>query len=596
MIVAMQKVTVFLSASNRDAALRRLRQLGILHVKPTVPVAGDSLIQLENQISAVERALHQIDISRTDSGATSPEPVDPGQLVTEILNLAEKKTKLAGELEKDREKQNWYRVWGRTCQAELAQLASHGVFVHLYSIDKAQQKRLPADKLILCLKEDKNRILIALLAGSKDELLDLKEEAVPAEDFLTVSDRIAAAEKEITGIDERLLQLVDYQPILKRHLVDLQRQHRFVSVRAGMGVAEDIVFIEGYCPTDTLEQFKKAAEQEAWGYITEDPSEPDDVPTLLRRPRWLNMVEPIFNFMGTLPGYHEYDISFWFLCFFSLFFAILVGDAGYGLVFLIGTLLFRRKHRQAAREPFILMYVLSGALIVWGAITGMWFGQETIARLPLFDRLIIDRIYSFSKKPDEVTRFLMYFTFLIGALHLTVGHLLNGMKKINSLQALAQVGWIGVVWGMFFLAGRLVLSNPLPSVTLYLIGGGALLIGSFDNYLKGHFWKGVGATVGNLPLSIIGSFGDVVSYLRLFAVGLAGSVVEVSFNNMALGGEGGLVKVIVAGLILIFGHGLNMILCLMSVIVHGIRLNMLEFSGHLGMQWTGKKYLPFREE
>jgi len=106
----------------------------------------------------------------------------------------------------------------------------------------------------------------------------------------------------------------------------------------------------------------------------------------------------------------------------------------------------------------------------------------------------------------------------------------------------------------------------------------------------------LGATIGNLPLSIISAFGDVVSYLRLFAVGMAGAVVEVSFNNMAIGdGVDNLLKGIIAVLIIIFGHGLNIVLCMMSVIVHGIRLNMLEFSGHLGMQWTGQKYEPFRE-
>ncbi|MFH1214573.1 MAG: V-type ATP synthase subunit I, partial [Candidatus Neomarinimicrobiota bacterium] len=355
------------------------------------------------------------------------------------------------------------------------------------------------------------------------------------------------------------------------------------------------VYLEGYCPEKNLNSFKDLAEKEGWGYLADDPDDPAEVPTLISKPRWLKMVDPIFSFMGTIPGYQEFDISFWFLSFFSLFFAILVGDAGYGLVFLIAAILLRRKHKQAPPEIFRLVYVLSGALIVWGAITGTWFGFETVARLPLFSALVVENVATFSKDPDKVSNFLMYFTFLIGAIHLTVGHALNGLKKINSPQALAQLGWIGVVWGMFFLAGKLVLSKPLPGIALNLILGGAILIACFDNYLKGHFWKGFGATIGNLPLSIISSFGDVVSYLRLFAVGLAGSVVEVSFNNMALTGVDNLLKGIIAVLIILFGHSLNIALCMMSVIVHGIRLNMLEFSGHLGMQWTGQKYEPFRE-
>ncbi|MFH1213645.1 MAG: hypothetical protein V1681_06130, partial [Candidatus Neomarinimicrobiota bacterium] len=356
------------------------------------------------------------------------------------------------------------------------------------------------------------------------------------------------------------------------------------------------VYLEGYCPEKNLNSFKDLAEKEGWGYLADDPDDPAEVPTLISKPRWLKMVDPIFSFMGTIPGYQEFDVSFWVLAFFSLFFALIVGDAGYGFIFMITAIILRRKNKQASPEIFWLVYILSGALIFWGAITGTWFGFETVARLPLFSSLIVDKVATFSKNPDQVSIFLMYLTFLIGAIHLSIGHILNGIKKINSLQSLAQLGWVGVVWGLFFLVCNLILSDPLPDIALHLIWIGAIMIACFDNYLKGHFWKGIGATIGNLPLSIISSFGDVISYVRLFAVGLAGVAVEDSFNNMALGGGvDNLLKGIIAILIIVFGHSLNIVLCMMSVIVHGIRLNMLEFSGHLGMQWTGQKYEPFRE-
>jgi V/A-type H+-transporting ATPase subunit I len=100
--------------------------------------------------------------------------------------------------------------------------------------------------------------------------------------------------------------------------------------------------------------------------------------------------------------------------------------------------------------------------------------------------------------------------------------------------------------------------------------------------------------MAELPLGVISSFSDIVSYLRLFAVGFATVVVAESFNNMALGGGiSGVLSGIAAVLILFLGHTLNILLGCMAVIVHGIRLNMLEFSGHLGMQWSGKKYEPF---
>jgi len=148
---------------------------------------------------------------------------------------------------------------------------------------------------------------------------------------------------------------------------------------------------------------------------------------------------------------------------------------------------------------------------------------------------------------------------------------------------------------MFFAAGKLVIGRHFPHFALYLLGGGILLILVFENFQK-NVLKGMLGTLTQLPLSVIGAFSDVVSYIRLFAVGYATVVVAESFNSMAVGdGINSLIGGLIAALILFFGHALNIILALMAVIVHGIRLNMLEFSNHLGMQWSGKEYKPFTE-
>lgn len=595
MIVPMKKLVVFARSSARDPALKKLRRLGVLHIKPTIAPVSDDLSQIEKNIAQTDHALEILG-NNTDQPNASFEAEAAFKTVTEILDLSAERQKITGDLEILNERLRWYSAWGKVTQNDLATLRENGIYLRLYAIDRNQAKQLPKDKLIQVVGQDNNRLYLALISESDEEQLEFKEEFIPETDYDTTARELAKAESRLTAINERLETLRAERENLKALRIELEKRQRWASVRAGMGVAEAVVYLEGYCPADNLQSVTNLADKEGWGYIVDDPDDPAEVPTLIRKARWLKMIDPIFNFMGTIPGYEEYDISFWFLAFFSLFFAMLVGDAGYGVLFLIIAILLRRKYKQAPAEPFWLVYVLSGSLIFWGSITGTWFGFETVARLPFFNSLVIDKVATFSKDPAQVTSFMMYFTFLIGAIHLSIGHILNGLKKINSPQALAQIGWVGVVWGMFFLAGQLVLSKPMPDFALYLLFGGAVLIAGFDNYLKGHFWKGLGATIGNLPLSIISSFGDVVSYLRLFAVGLAGSVVEVSFNNMAIGdGVDNLLQGIIAVLIIVFGHSLNIVLCMMSVIVHGIRLNMLEFSGHLGMQWTGQKYEPFRE-
>ena len=313
---------------------------------------------------------------------------------------------------------------------------------------------------------------------------------------------------------------------------------------------------------------------------------------MLRQPKWLMIVNPIFSFMGALPGYNELDISFWFLLFFSLFFGMLIGDAGYGLIFLLASFYFSKKMKNAPREPFILINVLSVATIIWGIISGNWFGFQKIGQLPFLNLMIIDQMDAFA---DANQMFIMYLCFFIAAIHLSVAHGISTVKYINSPVVIAELGWICVVWTLFFASGTLVLNKSFPGFMVVVFLVGVVMILLFANFQKNIF-KGMTTTLTSLPLDIISAFSDVVSYLRLFAVGYATVAVASSFNDMA--GELGFNSVLTSPLsagILLFGHSLNIILALMSVIVHGIRLNMLEFSGHLNMQWSGRPYAPFKE-
>ena len=112
----------------------------------------------------------------------------------------------------------------------------------------------------------------------------------------------------------------------------------FKKAAEGRGDFEKLSYLRGYCPLDKVNSLEKIAESEKWGLIVEDPSEQDNVPTLIRNPRWIEIIRPVFKMIGTIPGYKEVDISLWFLLFFSIFFGMLVGDAGYGLIFFIETL------------------------------------------------------------------------------------------------------------------------------------------------------------------------------------------------------------------------------------------------------------------
>jgi V/A-type H+-transporting ATPase subunit I len=296
----------------------------------------------------------------------------------------------------------------------------------------------------------------------------------------------------------------------------------------------------------------------------------------------LRPVQVVFDVTGLLPGYDEVDVSATFLLFLSLFFAMIVGDAGYGLVFLILTLAARRALRAAPPEPFRLLGIMSACTIVWGVLTGNVFGMT---RLPgVVSAARIDWLR------DE--RNVMLLCFLIGAVHLTVAHAWNAVRSIRTPQVLAQLGWICTTWTMFFVARDFVLGEPMPRQIVPLFVAGVAAVVLFMTPVRALKSEWPGHVM--LPLTLVSNFVDLVSYVRLFAVGTAGFAVAASFNEMALeGSRGGLLAAVLWAVILFFGHALNLLLAAMGVLVHGVRLNTLEFSSHIGMQWTGIPYRPF---
>jgi V/A-type H+-transporting ATPase subunit I len=356
---------------------------------------------------------------------------------------------------------------------------------------------------------------------------------------------------------------------------------------------EKFSLIQGFCPEQEVPKIISLAKKNNLGYLIETPSQDEEPPTLIKNPKWLTMVNPIFEFINTLPGYAEFDISAVFLLFFSIFFAMIVGDAGYGLLFFMATFFIRKKFKNIPPQPFHLMYVLSIATIVWGAISGTWFSFEQIAKLPVINSLVINKVNSFAK---ESQLFVMYLCFVIGVVHLTIGHIMKYIREINSVNSLTQLGWISILWGLFFLAGTLILNKPFPVFAKYLLIVGVTTVLIFSNFQK-NIIKGIALSFVDTFLGCTGGFSDIISYLRLFAVGSASVAIASSFNTMAIGGgTSNVIGGIIAAFIIFFAHALNITLSFLAVIVHGLRLNMLEFSGHLGMQWSGHKYEPFREE
>ncbi len=194
---------------------------------------------------------------------------------------------------------------------------------------------------------------------------------------------------------------------------------------------------------------------------------------------------------------------------------------------------------------------------------------------------------------------LMIFCFSLALLQLSIGHILAIIHN-KSLKALGDIGSIAMLFGMYFIILSLIASNearriPLVSFAVPVFAAGFVLNFVFASY-DGSVGRSVLESCKNIISVILGIanvFSDIMSYIRLWAVGLAGAAIASTINTMAGPMLGKLLFFIFGLVLIVFGHGLNLVLNTLSVLVHGVRLNTLEFSGHVGLTWAGSAYKPF---
>jgi V/A-type H+/Na+-transporting ATPase subunit I len=593
MIERMKKITILVSEQERKQFVAQLRKLGVLHVRNVGEPSSHEITFVEDRIDKIERLIAQI--SPYDAGRPDRRK---GGHERDVLSCADaasedqrNRLELEAHIERLEKDALWFEAWGGFDPADMAAAKDAGVNLRLYEVPKNRLRDLEREKVKIVGKKGDN-LLAALITLDPEDTLDYEEVSPPNMSPEALYGEIDKARAEIKNIEERMRERARGLVPIKECKRKLEKEAASLRVRFGMREEGKFAYLQGYCPVKLVDKIKSIQRRHGLGYLIEEPRDPEETPTLVTNPKWVEIISPVFQFMNTLPGYEEFDISLPFLVFFSLFFAMLIGDAGYGALFLVLTFLARRKFRTAAGQPFFLMYLLSTCTLIWGAITGTWFGSEAIQKLPLLRSLVVPQLNSFS---DTNQDFIMHLCFLIGAVQLSLAHIMKIVRGFNSLKVLSDAGWVMIVWGMYHAAQKFVLNVPFPAPAGWLLMAGGVLALVFSDPERGIL-KGMAATIINLPLSVIGSFSDVISYIRLFAVGMATVVVAESFNNMAMaGGMNSILSGLIAALVLFFGHALNIALGFMAVIVHGVRLNVLEFSGHLGMQWSGRKYDPFKE-
>lgn len=596
MIVPMKKVSVIVTDKNREASLEKLRELGVVHLEKR-DVSSDGLSKLLDRKTKIETVQGLLRSYQTDgsSGSLTGSTQEDRDLVTEVLVLSDERKNLQEQSVAYVKEKARIERWGDFRPAALKELTAQGVVLIPYNLPVKSYEALGKEQQFLVLSKDKSTVYgVAVGAEIAGEIpFPLPEYSLSELDKLNV-----AAQTRLSEIEKQLAALAAKKGSVDAELADLLQDIEFETAKVGMETTTEtpvefaVSWLVGYVPQDDTGSLKRAAAENGWALLVEDPGEQDNPPTLVKNNAFIRLIQPLFSMLGTVPGYREYDISLSYLLFFSFFFAMIFGDAGYGAILFVGALIFGVKSKKATGtipDGILLLGLLSLTTIAWGVLTGSFFAVK-------FDHPFFKPKIPFLETEQNIK----WICFIVGTGQLVLAHLKNIKRAFPAPVFLAQLGWLAMVLGLYFLVLNLVLSTtefPVPSFAIYLIGGGLGTFFIFSEQKGGNFLKNVVKSFSNfLPtfLSAVSSFSDIISYIRLFAVGLAGAAIASSFNDMAAGAlSSGPVGVVGGILILVLGHGLNLTMNALSVVVHGVRLNLLEYAGHLGMEWSGYAYSPF---
>lgn len=601
MIVPMKKAAVIIQEKDSDSALKISRRLGVLHLEPQRIPKSKEINEIQNDIVLVDTVL--LILSETEFKSRIEQPViedlpDWQAVSNHIIELKKRLEHLEQFSIDLKNTLSQWDNWGDFDTEKIHELAKKNIFIRFYRIPQKELKKLP-DNVSVKTIFNIDGIVNCLVVSREKRDIGFKEINLPVCGPEKMRLRIKEDNKVMESIEREIKKYEPYFNAFTRVKKNLIKGLEFHQALSGMAQEGRLAYLAGYVPYDKVNMLTDTAKREKWGLFITEPSEDDNVPVLLRNPKWVSLITPLFKLLEVVPGYHELDVSPLFLIFLSLFFGMIIGDAGYGTVYFLLTFLSMRKFggkvnpvRNSVpqcgisngvkdKTVFYLFFLFSSCAIIWGLSTGTVFGQQWYLikgfkpLLPILNE----------------TKFLMAFCFFLGAFQLSLAHCWQAIIKLPSLKALADAGFICLLWSGFFLAKMFILGDSFPVFGKGLVWAGILLVIFFTNPQKNMF-RGILEGVGVIALGLMGNFGDVVSYIRLFAVGLAGVAVADAVNTLAAGFGGNIIARII---ILAIGHTINIVLGPISVLVHGIRLNILEFSLlHGNVTWSGLAYRPLK--
>jgi len=617
MIVPMKKVFLIAQDKYRDESLMLLRSIGVLHLERKI-VSSDALTKLLEKKTKAENSLRILrPYEKTDKKSASMDKATrdmittADEIISKVLSLADERKGIQDNVSRLRREKSRLEEWGDFDSKDFPFIAENaGLKLFLYKLTRKAFEEIPSETRYIQLSGDKDFVRILVL---DNELSGRTPFSLSEYSCSQIDLQISDLDEQFLEIEKQLLNLFDSKDIIEDEIKSILSKIEFETAKAKMDIPEDIPaessisWISGFVPQEDLGQLKRGASENGWALLANDPGADDIVPTKLKHNRAVKLLKPLTDFLGVTPGYDEPDIAPWFLFFFTIFFGMIFGDAVYGALFVIAAIIIMLKSgKKGVHIGIKLLLLLGTSNLIWGILTCTWFGLE-VKDIPLVLQQIslplISNVTAAQSPYHEgiVRQNLMIFCFTLALLHLCIGHIV-AITRTRSLKILAEFGSIGMLVGMYGIILSLIASNeyrqiPLPMIFVYLLGIG-FVISFIFTYYEGSIGRSILEALKNfiaMVLGITNVFSDIMSYIRLWAVGLAGAAISSTVVSLAGPMFGHFIFFAFGIILLAFGHGLNLVLNALSVLVHGVRLNTLEFSSHAGLTWSGTEYKPFKD-
>lgn len=601
MIAKMKKLTFLVYHKEYDAFLKSIRDLGVVHVATKAQGSAENAalqesIRLSARYTAAIKMLQGLNVQ--PAAAHTGDAGKGTEALAEIEDVQQQIQQVAHKLQAVEKELVQLEPWGDFDPKSVARLRDAGYQIDFYICSDKQFKEEWVDLYNATEINHVGSKLYFVTVMPKGENIDLEVETAKLPDC-SLSDLHVRKEnlaKQSEALQVRLKDLAaSVVPDLQAAQAQVHSQIEFSKVVLNTDSLADnkLMLLQGWAPADCVSKIKDFLESKEVYYEVADPTPEDDVPILLDNKGFFRLFEPIMR-LYMLPKYNELDLTPFFAPFFMLFFGLCLGDSGYGLFMLLAVTVYRlvAKNISASMKPILTLVQLLGAsTMVCGLLTGTCFGFNLYdIQLPLFQSL---------KEAISLDNQQMFnLSLILGGVQIIFGMILKAVNQTIQFgfkYAVATIGWLFILVSTaiaFAAPGFMPMGGTVHMVFLAI---GVLMAYLYNSPGKNVFVN-IGLGLWDSYNMATGLLGDVLSYVRLFALGLSGGILASVFNSLAVGmsPDNVIAGPIVMVLIFVIGHAINMFMNVLGAMVHPMRLTFVEFFKNSGYEGGGKEYKPFK--